>query len=120
MSDYSVSGKIREAKVAPIVLTRNYVSLLPRIRQGDVGGIGSFRTHGGSAHGRGRRTYEPLACHARLAIHASHTLVTSFLEIWDVRKKKAVAWITNHNRPSAELRPASLFAPTRIASNLSR
>jgi hypothetical protein len=31
------------------------------IRQGDVGGIGSFRTHGGSAHGRGQRTYEPLA-----------------------------------------------------------
>ena len=29
MSDYSVSGKIREAKVALIVLTQSYVSLLP-------------------------------------------------------------------------------------------
>jgi hypothetical protein len=29
MSDYSVSGKIREAKVALIVLTQGYVSLLP-------------------------------------------------------------------------------------------
>jgi Abortive infection C-terminus len=61
------------------------------IRQGDVGGIGSFRTQGGSAHGRGRRTCEPLARHARLAIHASYPLVTFFLETWDVRKKKVVA-----------------------------
>jgi hypothetical protein len=38
-----------------------------------------------------RGTYEPLARHARLAIHASHTLVTFFLETWDVRKKKVVA-----------------------------
>jgi Abortive infection C-terminus len=55
-----------------------------------VDGIGSFRTHTGSAHGRGRRTYRPQARHARLAIHASHTLVAFFIETWDERKRKAV------------------------------
>jgi Abortive infection C-terminus len=56
-----------------------------------VDGIGSFRTLGDSAHGRGQRTYAPLARHARLAIHAARTLVTFFLETWDVRKKNVVA-----------------------------
>lgn len=53
-----------------------------------VDGIGSFRTHVGSAHGRGRISYNPQARHARLATHASHTLVAFFLETWDDRKKR--------------------------------
>jgi hypothetical protein len=56
-----------------------------------VDGIGSLRTHTGSAHGRGRRPYRPQARHARLAIHASHTLVGFFIETWDDRKRKATA-----------------------------
>lgn len=51
-----------------------------------VDGIGSLRTHAGSAHGRGRRAYRLQARHARLAIHASHTLVSFFLETWDQRR----------------------------------
>ena len=35
-----------------------------------VDGIGSLRTHAGTAHGRGQRPYRILARHARLAIHA--------------------------------------------------
>jgi len=56
-----------------------------------VDGIGSLRTHTGSAHGRGRRPYRLQARHARLAIHASHTLVGFFIETWDERKRKATA-----------------------------
>jgi hypothetical protein len=56
-----------------------------------VDGIGSLRTHTGSAHGHGRRAYRLQARHARLAIHASHTLVGFFLETWDERKRKAAA-----------------------------
>jgi Abortive infection C-terminus len=54
-----------------------------------VDGIGALRTHVGSAHGRGRRAYRLQSRHARLAIHASHTLVGFFIETWDERKRKA-------------------------------
>lgn len=56
-----------------------------------VDGIGSLRTHTGSAHGRGRRAYRLQARHARLAVHASHTLVAFFIETWDERKRRAIA-----------------------------
>jgi hypothetical protein len=52
-----------------------------------VDGIGSLRTHAGTAHGHGKRSYRVQARHARLAIHASHTLVGFFLETWDERKR---------------------------------
>ena len=52
-----------------------------------VDGLGAFRTHAGSAHGRGRRSYRIQARHARLAIHAAHTLTQFVLETWDDRKK---------------------------------
>jgi len=54
-----------------------------------VDGIGSLRTHAGSAHGQGRRGYKPQARHARLAVHASHTLVVFIIETWDARKQRA-------------------------------
>lgn len=53
-----------------------------------VDGIGAFRTHVGSAHGRGRKAYRPAARHAKLAIHSAHSLVTFMLETWDERKAK--------------------------------
>ena len=53
-----------------------------------VDGIGSLRTHTGSAHGHGRRAYHLEARHARLAVHASHTLVGFFIETWDERKRR--------------------------------
>jgi len=51
-----------------------------------VDGIGAFRTHVGSAHGRGRTAYRPAARHARLAVHSAHSLVAFVLETWDARK----------------------------------
>jgi hypothetical protein len=56
-----------------------------------VDGIGSPRTHAGSAHGRGRRVYRLQARHARLAIHASHTLVSFFIETRDERNQRAAS-----------------------------
>lgn len=53
-----------------------------------VDGIGSLRTHRSTAHGQGRKAYRIQARHARLAIHASHTLVGFVLETWDERKRK--------------------------------
>jgi hypothetical protein len=54
-----------------------------------VDGIGCLRTHTGTAHGRGgNHTYRIQARHARLAVHAAHTLVGFFLETWDERKRK--------------------------------
>jgi len=50
-----------------------------------VDGLGAFRTHVGSAHGRGRTAYRPLPRHARLAVHSAHTLSVFVLETWDAR-----------------------------------
>jgi hypothetical protein len=51
-----------------------------------VSGIGALRTHASSAHGRGRNAYRLEPRHARLAIHAAHTVVAFVLETWDRRK----------------------------------
>jgi hypothetical protein len=45
-------------------------------------GIGALRTHAGSAHGRGNQTTILEPRHARLAVHAAHTVVTFVLETW--------------------------------------
>jgi len=51
-----------------------------------VNGIGALRTHASSAHGSGRRRYRVESRHARLAIHAAHTVVLFVLETWDKRR----------------------------------
>jgi Abortive infection C-terminus len=57
-----------------------------------VDGIGSLRTHAGSAHGHGHhRIYRLEPRHARLAIHASHTFAGFLIETWDERKRKAAS-----------------------------
>lgn len=53
-----------------------------------VDGIACFRTHDGSAHGKERRNYRIFPRHARLAVHAAHTLVLFGLETWAHRKSK--------------------------------
>lgn len=53
-----------------------------------VDGIGAFRTHASSAHGEGRKTYNLKPRHARLAIHAAHTIALFVLETWDERRSK--------------------------------
>jgi len=53
-----------------------------------IDGIGSLRTHAGSAHGHGKQTYEVLPRHARLVVHAAHTLCLFVLETWESRREK--------------------------------
>ena len=52
-----------------------------------VEGIGALRTHASSAHGAGKTAYRLEPRHARLAIHAAHTVVLFGLETWDKRRK---------------------------------
>lgn len=47
-----------------------------------VDGVGSYRTHIGSAHGRGIAPPPIDISEARLAVNASHTLVTFIMERW--------------------------------------
>jgi hypothetical protein len=54
---------------------------------GVVSGIGALRTHASSAHGAGRTTYRLEPRHARLAVHAAHTIVLFVLESWDKRRE---------------------------------
>lgn len=51
-----------------------------------VDGIGSFRTHAGSAHGRGRKPYKVDARLARLVVHSAHTLTLFVIETWQLRR----------------------------------
>jgi len=50
-----------------------------------VDGIGSLRTHAGSAHGRGRVAYKLQERHAMLAVNASYTLATFVIQTWNDR-----------------------------------
>ena len=51
-----------------------------------VDGIGALRTHASSAHGAGKKSYKLEPRHARLAVHAAHTVTLFVLESW--RRKK--------------------------------
>lgn len=53
-----------------------------------VDGIGALRTHASSAHGQGKKSYKLEARHARLAVHAAHTVTLFVLETWDKKKSK--------------------------------
>jgi hypothetical protein len=57
-----------------------------------VDGLGAYRTHAGSAHGQGRKRYDLKPRHARLAVHAAHTLVAFAIETWEQRSKSAISW----------------------------
>lgn len=48
-----------------------------------VNGVGDLRTHAGSAHGRGNQGVQLAPKHARLAVHAAHTIVGFILETWE-------------------------------------
>jgi hypothetical protein len=52
-----------------------------------VEGIGALRTHASSAHGAGPKIYKLEPRHARLAIHAAHTVTLFALETWQKRKQ---------------------------------
>ena len=52
-----------------------------------VEGLGAFRTHQGSAHGRGVESYRATETQARLVVSAAHTLVVFVIETWDARAR---------------------------------
>lgn len=54
-----------------------------------VDGVGSLRTHKGSAHGRKEKKFLISSRHARLAIHAAHTLAVFVIETWIEKSKKS-------------------------------
>lgn len=69
---------------------------LKRILQGlnsIADGVAAIRTHEGSAHGRSghdtTKRYRLLPRHARLAVHAAHTMAMFVLETWEERKRGA-------------------------------
>lgn len=53
-----------------------------------VDGIGALRTHAGSAHGHGPQGYALVPRHARLTVHAAHTLCLFVIETWESRRNK--------------------------------
>jgi len=56
-----------------------------------VDGIGAYRTHIGSAHGRGVNPPPIDVSEARLAVNAAHTLVAFIMERWQAKAKAAPA-----------------------------
>jgi hypothetical protein len=56
-----------------------------------VNGIGALRTHSSSAHGTGRLRYRIQPRHARLAVHAAHTLAAFIIESWDNKRRQDTA-----------------------------
>jgi hypothetical protein len=61
-----------------------------------VDGIGALRTHASSAHGAGVKVYKLEPRHARLAVHAAHTVALFILESWKrkttIKKPPARPW----------------------------
>lgn len=66
---------------------------LKRILQGlfsIADGVAALRTHQGSAHGKSdAKNYRLEPRHARLAVHAAHTMAMFVLETWDARRCRA-------------------------------
>ena len=64
---------------------------LKRILQGlysIADGVAALRTHAGSAHGHSvGKSYNLAPRHARLAVHAAHTMAMFVLETWEDRKE---------------------------------
>lgn len=50
-----------------------------------IDGVGAFRTHIGSAHGRGIAPPKIVVAEARLAVNASHTLVIFIMGCWGMQ-----------------------------------
>lgn len=50
-----------------------------------IDGIGAFRTHIGSAHGRGVEPPQIVVAEARLAVNSAHTLVVFLMERWHAK-----------------------------------
>ncbi|MDC6488267.1 abortive infection family protein [Pseudomonas syringae] len=74
---------------ASIVEERDLQEIISGI-MATVNGIGALRTHGSTAHGSVKRPYKLKPRHARLAVHAAHTIAAFVLETWDERVSRSV------------------------------
>jgi hypothetical protein len=51
-----------------------------------IDGIGALRTHAGSAHGHGKKSYKLEPRHARLTMNAAYSIVLFVIETWEKRR----------------------------------
>ena len=72
--------------LVPKSLEDDDLKMIPQGTASMVDDIGCARTHMGSAHGKGRKTYVVQSRHARLAANAPHTLALFVLETWNARE----------------------------------
>ncbi|WP_371316639.1 abortive infection family protein [Pseudomonas lundensis] len=71
------------AEVRASILEERDLQEIVSVIVATVNGIGASRTHANSAHGAGKRPYKLKPRHARMAIHAAHTIAAFTLETWD-------------------------------------
>jgi hypothetical protein len=50
-----------------------------------IDGVGALRTHAGSAHGHGKKSYKLEPRHARLTMNAAYSIVLFTIETWEKR-----------------------------------
>jgi Abortive infection C-terminus len=75
----------KHLRIAPESVEQDDLKRIPSGLTSIVDGIGSYRTHAGSAHGHGRRQYRVAPRHARLTVHSAHTLCLFVMETWQAR-----------------------------------
>lgn len=83
-----------------------------------VDGVGAYRTHIGSAHGRGISPPKISVAEARLAVNAAHSLVIFVMELWHLKElNKALQVTANPLAPvnSPIRRCTSPFCSRRVA-----
>lgn len=59
-----------------------------------VDGVGAYRTHIGSAHGRGISPPNISVAEARLAVNAAHSLVIFVMELWHLKEPNKALQVT--------------------------
>jgi hypothetical protein len=75
----------RDLKFDPAVVNDEDLKTILTGLASIIEGVGSLRTHKGSAHGRGKTVYKLKPRHARLAAHAAFTIASFVLEAWGER-----------------------------------
>jgi Abortive infection C-terminus len=75
----------RDLKFDPAVVNDEDLKTILTGLASIIEGVGSLRTHKGSAHGRGKTVYKLKPRHARLAAHAAFTMASFVLEAWGER-----------------------------------
>lgn len=80
----------KELKLSPDVVEDDDLKRILGGLSSIVDGVGSLRTHVGSAHGHVKRSYKVEPRHARVAVHAAHTLCMFMLEVMSAKQSPTV------------------------------